>query len=216
MPPINLENNIIIILGNKMAFNLNETAYVIAVVFAIAAIGYIIGRIQICGISLGTAAIFIAGLIFGYMGFELPIVLETTGLVLFITSVGLSAGPGFLDRLKQNGAKYVALCLSTAAIGAVIFLCTVKLVGIDSSLAAGIMTGAFTSSPGFAAAKEAVGAAESAKVAAGYGLVYPVGAICKVLMIQIIPRLLNADMAKERKLIAVNKAKEDSDKAQIT
>lgn len=42
-----------------------------------------------------------------------------------------------------------------------------------------------------------------AQVAAGYGVAYPVGIICKVLAIQLIPKMLHADMAKERELIVL-------------
>lgn len=180
---------------------LNQTANTVILVFLIAALGYLLGRIRIKGIGLGTAAIFLVGLVFGHLGADLPEVLQTTGLVFFITSVGFAAGPGFLQRLRRNGGAYVVLCVSTASIGGCLCLLVIHLGGVEAPLAVGIMTGAFTTSPGFAAAKEAV-AASASVVAAGYGIVYPVGVICKVLFIQLIPQLLHVDMAHERALIA--------------
>lgn len=38
-------------------------------------------------------------------------------------------------------------------------------------------------------------------VAAGYGIMYPVGTLCKVLFVQMVPRLLGADMEHERALV---------------
>lgn len=186
-------------------FSLSQTSVTILSVFIIALLGYALGRIRIKGISLGTAAIFIVGLAFGHFGLELPEVLQTIGLVLFITSVGFSAGPGFLQRLRKNGLSYVLLCLITAGVGACLCLAVIFLGGVDAPLAVGIMTGAFTTSPGFAAAKEAAAASAHAAaiVAAGYGMVYPVGVICKVLFIQLIPKLLHANMEHERELIAL-------------
>lgn len=179
---------------------INETAEVIFKVFIIAALGYMAGRVRIKGISLGTAAVFLSGLVFGHMGWELSAELQNMGLILFITSVGFSAGPGFVNRIRKNGIYYIVICLSTAAMGS--FLCAVLIrgIGMDAPLAVGIMTGAFTTSPGFAAAKEAVGtsAKAAARLAAGYGMSYPVGIICKVLFIQLIPRVLHADMRAER------------------
>lgn len=182
--------------------SLTETSTTIILVFAIAALGYLLGRVRIKGIGLGTAAIFLVGLIFGHFGAELPEILQTVGLVLFITSVGFSAGPGFLQRLRKSGAAYVLLCVITAAVGGCLCLAVIHFGKVDAPLAVGIMTGAFTTSPGFAAAKEAVAASSASIVAAGYGIVYPVGVICKVLFIQLIPKLLHADMDRERALIA--------------
>ena len=182
--------------------SLTETSTTIILVFAIAALGYLLGRVRIKGIGLGTAAIFLVGLIFGHFGAELPEILQTVGLVLFITSVGFSAGPGFLQRLRKSGVAYVVLCVITAAVGGCLCLAVIHFGKVDAPLAVGIMTGAFTTSPGFAAAKEAVAASSASIVAAGYGIVYPVGVICKVLFIQLIPKLLHADMDKERALIA--------------
>lgn len=193
-----------------MGFVLKETAQNLLTVFAIIVLGYLVGSIRIKGIGLGTAAIFLAGLLFGHFGAETSAVLQTAGLLLFITSVGLSAGPTFWQRLKLNGKSYVVLCLAIAFTGALICVAVIKLAGVDAPLAVGIMTGAFTTSPGFAAAKEAVSANAAAvsSVAAGYGVTYPVGVICKVLFIQLIPQILHADMEKERALIALPASQE--------
>ena len=97
-------------------------------VFLIAASGYLLGRITINGVSLGTAGVFIMALLFGaffytdlgeqlvvkvtsetlqtalsasYVSGALKIV-ENIGLVLFVTSVGFIAGPSFFGDLKKN------------------------------------------------------------------------------------------------------------------
>ena len=181
---------------------LNELSRVFILMFVIALIGYAAGRVQICGISLGTAAIFIVGLFFGHFGVSLPASLQSVGLLLFIVSVGLSAGPSFFSQLKHNGTKYALLCLSTACAGGLVCIICIKVLQIDTPLALGMMTGAFTTSPGFAAAKEAVSGAGASLVATGYGIIYPVGVVTKVMLIQLIPRILRADMAYERALIA--------------
>lgn len=187
-----------------VTFVLKETAVQLLVVFAIIASGYLLGRVQIKGIGLGTAAIFLTGLVFGHFGAQTPAALQTVGLLLFITSVGLSAGPSFVQRLRADGKSYVILCLTIALTGALVCAAVVYLGGVEAPLAVGMMTGAFTTSPGFAAAKEAAATAEAVgNVAAGYGIIYPVGVVCKVLFIQMIPKLLHADMAQERALIAM-------------
>lgn len=188
-----------------MEFVLKETAQSLLTVFSIIVLGYLVGSIRVKGVGLGTAAIFLAGLLFGHFGAETPAALQMAGLLLFITSVGLSAGPTFVQRLKMNGKAYAVLCLTIALTGAAVCAAVIKLAGVDAPLAVGIMTGAFTTSPGFAAAKEAVSASTEAvsSVAAGYGVTYPIGVVCKVLFIQLIPKALHADMEKERALIAL-------------
>lgn len=184
---------------------MKETAQSLVTVFSIVVLGYLLGSIRIKGIGLGTAAIFLSGLLFGHFGAQTPAVLQTVGLLLFITSVGLSVGPTFVQRLKRNGRSYVFLCLTVALTGAAVCAAIIRLFGIEAPLAVGIMTGAFTTSPGFATAKEAVSASAEAvsSVAAGYGVSYPVGVVCKVLAVQMIPRWLHADMERERALIAL-------------
>ena len=193
-----------------MTFVMKETAQTLVLVFSIIAIGYMVGSIKVKGIKLGTAAIFLVGLVFGHFGVTLPGVLQTLGLLLFITPVGFSAGPTFIRRMKMNGKAYAVLCVTIACVGAAICTGVIKLGGVEAPLAVGIMTGAFTTSPGFAAAKEAVSASADAvsRVAAGYGVAYPVGVICKVLAVQMIPRWVHADMPHERELIALPKKAE--------
>ncbi len=188
-----------------MQLVLKESAVQLLTVFAIIALGYLVGSIHIKGINLGTAAVFLVGLLFGHFGAETPSNLQTVGLLLFITSVALSAGPTFVQRLRSNGKAYFFLCITVAAAGALVCGALILLGGLDAPLAVGMMTGAFTTSPGFAAAKEAVaGNVDSVvRVAAGYGIIYPIGVVCKVLFIQLIPRLLHADMEEERRLITV-------------
>lgn len=186
-----------------MSFVIKETAQSLLSIFAVIFFGYLLGSIRIKGIGLGTAAIFLSGLLFGALGFHASAIMETTGLILFITSVGLSAGPSFLSRMKNDGKRYLILCLTTATTGALVCLTIIRMTPVDAPLAVGLMTGAFTTSPGFAAAKEAVSTTPVlvTRVAVGYGIAYPVGLLSKVLFIQLVPKWLHADMDRERKII---------------
>lgn len=185
---------------------LKEPAVTILTVFSIAFFGYLLGRIKFFGISLSTSAVFLVGLIFGHFGAEVPDSVQMIGIAIFMASVGLSAGPTFVERMRKNGASYFLICLCTDFTGSALCLALIFMAGIEMPVAVGMMTGAFTSSPGFAAAKEAVSgiAGATARVAAGYGIMYPFGALFKVLLVQAIPKLLHADMEYERSLIAVS------------
>ena len=123
-----------ILLGGLLS--VKTIAFLTFCVFAIAAVGYLLGRITIKGVSLGTAGVFIVALVFGcflypqlsdqlligeetsYVSQALKIV-ENMGLVLFVTSVGFIAGPNFFSNLKKNFKSYVLLGLLIIVIAAV-------------------------------------------------------------------------------------------------
>ena len=74
-------------------------------VFVVAALGYLVGRIRIGGFGFGVAAVLFVGLAFGMADplLKVPRSLWTLGLVLFVYTVGLAAGPGFLGALRRQG-----------------------------------------------------------------------------------------------------------------
>ena len=190
-------------------------------VFAIAAIGYSIGRIVVKGIDLGTAGVFIVALVYGCLLYSrlsdnltveevsfatdaLKIV-ENLGLVFFVTSVGFIAGPNFFGNLKRNFKSYVLLgAVIILAAAATCVLCIVigsNFTDLDheqfKAILVGILSGALTSTPAFSASKAAVGADLEALVSVGYGIAYLFGVIGVVLFVQIVPKIMKANMNEE-------------------
>ncbi len=179
-------------------------------VFLIAAIGYLIGGIKIKGVEIGTAGVLLTALVFGHFRFEVPDFVNDLGIALFVTSVGFIAGPKFFRNFAKNAKSYVLLGLLIIAAGAAVCVGVVFISGgkVTPELAAGLLTGALTSTPGLAAAKEAAGELGS-RAATGYGVAYPFGVIGVVLFVQLIPKILKLDMAEERKRFeAANAVKE--------
>ncbi|MBP5602978.1 MAG: permease [Treponema sp.] len=149
-------------------------------VFLIAGLGYLLGRITIKGVSLGTAGVFIIALLFGaflynplanqlkvggttYVSNALKIV-ENLGLILFVTSVGFIAGPSFFGDLKKNFKSYILLGLMIIIIGG---LSCAACIWFDykvfdrpleevSAMLVGLLSGSLTSTPAFSAAKATV------------------------------------------------------------
>ena len=78
--------------------------------FLIIAIGYLIGRIRIKGISLGMSAILIVALFFGHYGFSVPGLIKNLGLACFATAVGYITGPVFLKNFKNKALYSVMHC----------------------------------------------------------------------------------------------------------
>lgn len=63
--------------------------------FLIVALGFMLGRIKIKGLSLDVSAVIFIALLFGHFGVIIPKELGNFGLVLFIFTIGIQAGPGF-------------------------------------------------------------------------------------------------------------------------
>ncbi len=166
-------------------------------IFLVGALGYLVGSVSIKGISLGTAGVLLVALVFGHFGFTINSAVRNIGLVLFVCSVGFIAGPKFFRNMKQNFKSYCLLGAVIILSGGLCAVLTTLLFKVPAELTVGLLTGALTSTPGLAAAQEAAG--EMAALATtGYAIAYPFGIIGVVLFVQLIPRILKVDIAKER------------------
>ncbi len=167
-------------------------------VFVVAAVGYLAGRIRIGGFGFGVAAVLFAGLAFGMADPQLkvPRSLWTLGLVLFVYTVGLAAGPGFVSALRRRGvgANVAVLVAVTTAAG------TIAATGLALGLGAGATSGAYagglTNTPALAASLEALKGIETKEsfdaaaghILVGYSLGYPVGVTISLLAVFLVSR----------------------------
>lgn len=163
-------------------------------IFTILVLGYALGRITICGLDLGTAGVLLVALVFGHFGVVIPDIVGDLGLICFVTAVGYIAGPKFFRNIKANAKSYILIGLVTILSGALVCVAIIKLFNVPTDICVGLMSGALTSTPGLAAAKEAAGV----NAAVGYGIAYPFGVVGVVLFVQLIPRILKTDMEAER------------------
>lgn len=163
-------------------------------IFVILVLGYALGRITICGLDLGTAGVLLVALVFGHFGVTIPDVVGDLGLICFVTAVGYIAGPKFFRNLKANATSYILIGVVTILAGALVCVGVITLGGVPTDIGVGLMSGALTSTPGLAAAKEAAGV----NAAVGYGIAYPFGVVGVVLFVQLVPKLLKTDMDAER------------------
>lgn len=207
---------------------ISNTSTLLVVVFAVLAVGYALGRITIKGVSLGDAGVFIiallAGALFFTMGEEGLIfsasstafdfssgltLVESLGLVLFVTSVGFIAGPKFFGNFKKNFKSYVLIGLIIIIAGGLSAAGCIGLgevVGYGSSIKTqdgfvamivGLLSGSLTSTPAFSAAKATVAPEYQGLVSVGHGIAYIFGVIGVVLFVQLIPKLTKANMEEE-------------------
>lgn len=159
-------------------------------IFFIIAIGYIVGRVQIKGLSLGSSGVLLAALVAGHFGAEVPSAIKNIGLVCFVGAVGVIAGPVFFNNFKQGAIKYILLGILTVLVGAACCAGLEVAFGIPNALCIGMFNGALTSTPGLAAALEATGGDHLTSI--GYGIAYPFGVVGVVLFVQLIPKFLGA------------------------
>lgn len=220
--------------------SINHTQALLLVVFAVLLLGYALGRIRIKGISLGDAGVFIVAMLIGALLFYVNsegallfeasyephdfnegfAIVESLGLVLFVTSIGYIAGPGFFGNLKRNIKSYVLLALVLVLTGGLTAAACIGMgewIGYGSSIETqdgfvamivGLLSGALTSTPAFSAAKATVAPEYTSLVSAGHGIAYIFGVIGIVLFMQLIPKLTRADMAQERARLILPKAAE--------
>lgn len=158
-------------------------------------IGYFFGNLRFFKIRLGTSGVLIVALLFGHFGMEVAGEVRDIGLVSFVASVGIIAGPVFFSNFKSRAAAYIVVGIVTIFSGAALCVASIKILGIPTYLAVGLMNGALTSTPGLAAAIEATG---NSAASIGYGIAYPFGVVGVVLFVQIVPRILGIDFAVTR------------------
>lgn len=221
--------------------SISNLSTLLFVVFAVLMFGYLLGRITIKGISLGDAGVFIIALVVGALFFgvnesgELLFdfsskpydfnsglsLVESLGLVLFVTSVGFIAGPKFFGNFKRNFKSYVLLGVIIILAGGLAAAGCIGLgevIGYGGSITeqdgfvamiVGLLSGSLTSTPAFSAAKATVAPEFQSLVSVGHGIAYIFGVIGVVLFVQLIPKLTKADMDAERAKLVI---KEEGEK----
>ena len=167
-------------------------------VFVVSAIGYLVGQIRIGGFGFGVAAVLFVGLAFGMADPQLkvPRSLWTLGLVLFVYTVGLAAGPGFLGALRRRGvgANVAVLVAVVTAAGAI--AATGLALGVGAEATAGAYAGGLADTPALAASLEALKEIEpeesfdaaAGRILVGYSLGYPLGVTVALLAVFVIMR----------------------------
>jgi len=198
---------------------LNEVP--LAGMMLVVALGYTLGRQSIRGISLGPAGGTLAiALLFGVMGLSFRdmygsddphLTLGTLGFALFIYSVGLEAGPRFFSSLLGGaGWKIVGVCLTVNVLAVVIAVTSGMLFGFDDSVTAGILSGALTSAPTYAAAAEVC--SNQSTLTLSFALTYPFGLIGMVLMVIALPHAMRDDLVSDTSEVGEDDPETDASK----
>lgn len=162
--------------------------------FAIIALGYLVGEIRFPGgFRLGVAGVLFVGLVCGAVvpRWDLPAEVQTIGLVLFVYCIGLQAAPGFFKSFKQDGLPLnlaVAVALVLCFVAA---YCLRRFTGHSFALVAGIFSGALTNTPALGAVTDALArsgfpTATIDLAVIGYGVAYPISILFVLLLVQLL------------------------------
>lgn len=164
------------------------------VFFLLTTIGVFLGKIKIKGVSLDTSAIFFIALIFGYFDLKIPTIIQQIGLIFFMYSIGVQAGPGFFESFKKKGAQLLSLALILSITGGIITVVLALLFKIDTYMAVGLFTGSLTSASSLAVTIENT---QSALPGIGFGIAFPFGVIGVVLITRLSPKIFRINLEKE-------------------
>ena len=170
------------------------------VLFLIIGLGIAIGKIKIKGIYFDLSAVIFVAIFFGYLYnsfgivFSLPPIIQSIGLVLFIYTIGMQAGPSFFNAFREQGIKLIALASITVISAGLVAISLSYIYDVDMKMMTGLLTGALTSTPGLAAAIES---SHSPLASIGYGIAYPFGVLGVILFVKLSPKLFNVDIVKE-------------------
>lgn len=168
----------------------DSVAHIVLLYAIVIAVGVLLGKIKIGGISLGVTFVLFAGIAAGHVGFTAPTPLlgfiQDFGLILFVFCIGLQVGPGFFESFRKGGVTLNLLSTATIILNILvmfgcyyIFFDTSNRVNLPMMV--GTLYGAVTNTPGLGAANEALTSVfrdgNIPSIANGYACAYPLGVV---------------------------------------
>lgn len=185
----------------------HSTAHAIFLLGTVAASGLALGALKIRGIGLGIAGVLFSGLIAAHFGLQLETrTLEFArefGLILFVYTIGMQVGPGFIASLREQGLKLNLLAATVVLSGAAITVGISKAAGVPIAAAVGLFSGATTNTPSLGSAQEALKSLGHTPSELGSlsgmacAVAYPFGIIGIILALLALRRLFQVDVEAE-------------------
>ena len=178
-----------------LLFNTHSALQAVIVISIICAIGLMFGKVKIWGISLGVTFIFFAGIIAGHFGLTIDAQMlqfaESFGLALFVYSLGVQVGPGFVSTFRSGGIKLNACAMAVIILGTAMALLFSFGLNIPLPEMVGVLCGATTNTPALGASQQTLtqmGLPTSAP-ALSCAITYPLGVVGVILAILLINKL---------------------------
>ncbi|HNT29403.1 MAG TPA: TrkA C-terminal domain-containing protein [bacterium] len=180
--------------------------------FLVIGVGFFLGRLKILGINFGVSAVLFVGIAFAalFPDVELPEFVYSFGLVLFVYTIGLHAGPTFFANLRSRGLKANLISVMVLT-GSLALAGLLIIIGKQSAATiAGLFCGAHTNTPALAVVLETLPQLPAAssmqtdmlaklgsQVVMGYSLAYPFGVLGIIIAFQLFSSLKKIDFSAE-------------------
>ena len=181
-----------------------------AIIYALViALGILMGKFKILGISFGITWVLFIGLIVSYLGIsvnkETEHFLKEFGLIIFVYAIGLQVGPGFFASLKKTALANNAIAATVVLLGVLMTILFFYLSNNHIAIMAGVMSGAVTNTPGLAAAQAAVkdlhiNGVDNGTITLAYAVAYPFAVVGIILSLVLLKKILRIDIEKEKEL----------------
>ena len=192
-------------------------AYAILILAVVIAGGLVLGNVRVRGIGLGSAGVLFAGLLAGQFGQQLnPEILgflKEFGLVLFVFTIGLQLGPGFLASLRAEGLRLNLLASAVVLLGCLIAALAVWLLPIHPVGVLGAMTGAVTNTPSLGALQQALDTLPATTDAVknlpaiAYAVAYPGGILGIIAALLLLRWWLRIDLVSATKAFEAERSR---------
>ena len=209
-------------------FTGHSVAGAVVTLSLVAAVGLALGQAKFLGVSLGVGGVLFSGLAFGHFHLTAnPEVLEFVqefGLILFVFSIGLQVGPGFLDSLRRQGLALNSMAAAIVLLGVALTIAVHLWGGVDAPTAVGLFSGATTNTPSLAACTQAIkdrngarqtgltgddataaleaGEDAARSAALGYAVAYPFGILGIILCMLFLRVIFRVDPQRELQQLA--------------
>jgi len=183
-------------------------AHSIFVLAMVIAVGTLLAKIKVGGISLGATWTLFAGIVASHLGMTLHAdtlnFVRDFGLTLFVFSIGLQIGPSFFSSLRQGGLKQMWLSILTMLFGAVVAYLLFLATDTPLQTMVGVMDGAVANTPAMGAAQQAyldLTGIDDKSIPLSFAVAYPIGVVAVILAFMLLRWILRVDIAKERDIV---------------
>ena len=184
-------------------------AHSIFVLAMVIAVGTLLAKIKVGGISLGATWTLFAGIVASHLGMTLHAdtlnFVRDFGLTLFVFSIGLQIGPSFFSSLRQGGLKQMWLSILAMLFAAVVAYLLFLATDTPLQTMVGVMDGAVANTPAMGAAQQAyldLTGIDDKSIPLSFAVAYPIGVVAVILAFMLLRWILRVDISKERDIVA--------------
>lgn len=178
----------------------------IIIISGVSALGLALGKVKIKGIALGVTIVFFVGIIAGHFGLKLDSNMlkfaEDFGLVIYIFSLGLQVGPGFIASLGKSSLRLNLLSIAIILLGSLLVVLMYNSSSYSLGELMGLFAGAVTNTPLLAAAQQTLNQLQlpQGNMAIATAVAYPMGVLGVIIGLIILKALFR----KNKKILNIS------------